>query len=62
MNHPSDLLDLRKYQKEAEVAIGYFESMRKRHPKLHVMVTKAAFISRDYHYVVLILPVDLAIG
>lgn len=46
--HPPDYLGLHFYGTEAKDAIEFIEEMHKKHPKLHVMVTEIASISRSH--------------
>ena len=50
-DHPPDFLGLHYYGTDSKEAIKYIESMHNKHPKLHVMVTEIASISRNYHEV-----------
>ncbi|KAL9045325.1 MAG: hypothetical protein Q9214_001613 [Letrouitia sp. 1 TL-2023] len=51
-DHPPDYLGLHYYGEDHQDAIKYIESEHRKHPKLHVMITEVASISRNHDHVV----------
>lgn len=48
-DHPPDYLGVHYYGTDSNAAIKYLESMHKKHPKQHIIVSEIASISRDYN-------------